>query len=111
MIDAIISFVLRLWDRLRGVEQDVLEYHEPTVEDARQDPEVQRYLKDHRIHTPVDERPCLCGCGTMMRVPLGTTQYCLKEHRKAFRKRARERDLLKFRFSHNKPQAPSVSLS
>lgn len=105
MIDAIISFFLRLWDRLRGFKHDSYEYIPPTIEETLKDPDVQHYLKTHRLRTPTEERPCLCGCGETMRVPMGSVQYCLKEHRAAFRKRARERDLLKFRFAHTRQEA------
>lgn len=103
MMDTILSFLLRFWDRLRGVQAEKLEYVEPDVETARKDPKVQKFLKDHKLDLKHEERTCLCGCGTIMRVAPGQTQYVIRAHRATFRRRARERDLLKFRFAANRP--------
>lgn len=105
MIDAILSFFLRLWDRItfRKVEdysEDIRTATATTRIDDR-DPAVRRFLKRHKLPTPVQERDCPV-CREPMKVPVGTVMYSHKECRPRFRQQARARDLLKYRFADNR---------
>lgn len=112
MMDWLISLILRLWDAIRGRHEESIEYDEKAAQErAQADPAVRKYVDEHKISVPVEERKCACGCGTVMRVPLGSTQYTIRAHRKYFRDRARKADLLKFRFAHNRPQVEKASLT